>query len=379
VLRTFQRAVMPGLVFESLVIGGGYATGRELVEFFLRHGALAGLLGLIATLIAWSVVLAVTFEFARLTGSFNYRAFFVQLVGRAWIVYDLLYYSMLVLVLSVIGAACSSVFRDAFGLPGWLGAAVLMVCVAVLVYHGNVIVERVLSAWGIALYLLYGGMVIWCLTHFYGSIATNLRLPPTDATWIAGGIAYAGYNLAAAPAMLFCLRHATSRRDALTAGVAGGAFAIIPGILLYLCLVSFYPGITHAPVPAIAVLQRIDSPVFSLIFQVALFITLVKTGVGLLHALNERIAAAFAVRRSDMPRVLRPVAAVAILIFAIVIASRFGIIALVARGYGTITYGFLAIYVVPVLTIGLWRIWRGDSSGGSAASTASHSEAGGRL
>ena len=150
--------------------------------------------------------------------------------------------------------------------------------------------------------------------------------------------------------------------DALTAGLAGGAFAVIPGIFLYLSLTAFYPAITRAPVPAISVLQRIDSPTFSLIFQVALFVTFVKTGVGLLHALNERIASAFAARRAQMPRFLRPVAASAILGFAIFIADRFGIVALVAKGYGSITSGFLIIYVLPVLTIGSWRVWRAWSA-----------------
>jgi uncharacterized membrane protein YkvI len=31
----FRRYLLPGFVFESAVIAGGYATGRELVEFFL--------------------------------------------------------------------------------------------------------------------------------------------------------------------------------------------------------------------------------------------------------------------------------------------------------------------------------------------------------
>ena len=31
----FRRYLLPGFVFEAAVIGGGYATGRELVEFFL--------------------------------------------------------------------------------------------------------------------------------------------------------------------------------------------------------------------------------------------------------------------------------------------------------------------------------------------------------
>ena len=30
----FQRILLPGFVFKGVVIGGGYATGRELVEFF---------------------------------------------------------------------------------------------------------------------------------------------------------------------------------------------------------------------------------------------------------------------------------------------------------------------------------------------------------
>ena len=30
----FKKFILPGLIFQSLVIGGGYGTGRELVEFF---------------------------------------------------------------------------------------------------------------------------------------------------------------------------------------------------------------------------------------------------------------------------------------------------------------------------------------------------------
>jgi uncharacterized membrane protein YkvI len=32
----FQRFLPPGFAFKAVVIGGGYATGRELAEFFHR-------------------------------------------------------------------------------------------------------------------------------------------------------------------------------------------------------------------------------------------------------------------------------------------------------------------------------------------------------
>ena len=38
----FQKYLLPGFIFQSLIIGGGYGTGRELVEFFLTAGPVAG-------------------------------------------------------------------------------------------------------------------------------------------------------------------------------------------------------------------------------------------------------------------------------------------------------------------------------------------------
>jgi len=60
----FRRYLVPGLVFQSVVIAGGYGTGRELVEFFLTRGPLSGLLGIGVTALVWSTVSMVSFELA---------------------------------------------------------------------------------------------------------------------------------------------------------------------------------------------------------------------------------------------------------------------------------------------------------------------------
>jgi uncharacterized membrane protein YkvI len=39
----FKRWILPGLGVKAVVIGGGYATGRELAEFFLSRGPRGGL------------------------------------------------------------------------------------------------------------------------------------------------------------------------------------------------------------------------------------------------------------------------------------------------------------------------------------------------
>ncbi len=79
----FRRYLLPGFVFQSIIIAGGYGTGRELVEFFLRFGTLGGLLGmLLPAMVVVSITCAIAFELARLSGCYDYRSFLRQLLGR---------------------------------------------------------------------------------------------------------------------------------------------------------------------------------------------------------------------------------------------------------------------------------------------------------
>ncbi|MGA8204336.1 MAG: hypothetical protein WB812_07425, partial [Woeseiaceae bacterium] len=101
----FNRVILPGLLLQSIVVGGGYATGRELVEFFLSSGPLGGLSGMLVATILFSIASALCFEFARLTRSFNYRSFFGALLGPGWFLYEIAYAVLGLLVLAVIAAA----------------------------------------------------------------------------------------------------------------------------------------------------------------------------------------------------------------------------------------------------------------------------------
>ena len=41
--RFFRVYIVPGAVFQSIMVGGGYGTGREIVEYFTSYGATGGL------------------------------------------------------------------------------------------------------------------------------------------------------------------------------------------------------------------------------------------------------------------------------------------------------------------------------------------------
>ena len=74
-MTNWRAYIIPGLIFQSVLVGGGYATGRELVEFFMPSGAWGGVFGLCMAGIMFALILGVAYEFARITKSYDYRTF----------------------------------------------------------------------------------------------------------------------------------------------------------------------------------------------------------------------------------------------------------------------------------------------------------------
>ncbi|HIB09846.1 MAG TPA: hypothetical protein EYO20_08420 [Gemmatimonadetes bacterium] len=352
----FRRYFLPGLICQSIVIGGGYGTGRELVEFFLvkSQGPLGGLLAIGVTTAIFSTVSMVTFELARVWGAFDYRHFFQRLLGPGWRIFEGCYLGLLLIILAVAAAAAGSIAEETFGLDYWIGVGIVMLAVGGLVFGGNKSIERFFSAWSILLYGLYVVFFLWCLKSFGPLISENLTAEPIGTSWLVAGVSYAGYNLTA-PFVLATLRLHQTRREAFIAGALTGPLVMIPGLLFFLATVGQYPQIMDAVVPANDLLEILGSRGFQIGFQVVLFGTLVETGAGMIHAFNERISGLKADEDKQLPAWVRPAVAIGLLTIATFV-SQYGLIDLIAKGYGTLTWGFIIVYVIPVLTVGVWKL-----------------------
>jgi uncharacterized membrane protein YkvI len=49
---------------------------------------------------------------------------------------------------------------------------------------------------------------------------------------------------------------------------------------------------------------------------------------------------------------------------AIFLADRFGLVTLIARGYRALGYILIAVYVLPLMTYGVWRLMRREPRAG---------------
>jgi uncharacterized membrane protein YkvI len=353
----FQRLILPGFALKAVVIGGGYATGRELAAFFLASGPRGGLYGMLLSMVIWSVVCALTFLFALQTRSLDYRTFFRHLLGRMWPAFEVSLALALVVILAVYAAAAGAIGEALLGLPPLVGSVLLVLGIALIAAFGNEGVERLFKYVTYFLYLTYGSFVVLSLTHFGARIITAFDAHTPTTGWATGGLMYAGYNILGAVLILPVVRHMTDRRDALIAGLLAGPMAMLPGILFFICMVAFYPQVTDAPLPSDYLLGQLNIPMFRTLFQVMIFAALLESATGGIHAINERVAHAwYEARGQALSRMARLGVACGVLVVAVFVATRFGLVALIASGYRWLAFAILAIYVLPLATVGLWRI-----------------------
>jgi len=362
----FKRLFLPGFAFKAVVIGGGYATGRELAEYFLPSGPWGGLLGMLLAMMLWRVICTVTFLFARLTRSHDYGAFFRNLLGPGWFLFDLAYACAVLAGLSVFGAAAGAIVAAVFGWPAIAGTLGLVAGIATVAAFGSDSVERLFKYVTYFLYGVYAMFFVLVFAKSFGNIEASFAAHYPMPHWAIGGATYAAYNAVCAVVILPVLRHSRSNKDAVIAGLLAGPLGMLPAVLFFICMAAFYPAIGAATLPSDYMLTRLDAPVFHFIFQLMILAALLESGTGVVHAINERVAGILRARGRVLSMPTRLAISGGMLVISIFVAARFGLVTLIARGYRALAYAFIAVYVVPLLTYGLWSIIRNQRAANEA-------------
>lgn len=360
----FSRLLLPAIIFQSVLIGGGYASGREIVEFGAKFGAL-GVWTVVAIFLGFGLVSMVAFEFARVFRSYDYRTFMRNLIGQGWILFDVLFIVMAVLVIAIVSSAAGEIATSTLGLPYALGVGVVIALVGLVEFFGRRVSETVMT---IGTVVLYVGFLLFGLTVLSGRWGVVQDVfARGDASFVPGatagaalfsGLLYVGYNLVVLPSAFFSLDNQRTRADAVGAGLLTGLMSTLPFILTYLAVLAFYPNedVLNAPVPWLVMLEQIGAGGIGWIYTVVVFFTLVETGIGLMHAILGRINSALGeLGRGALGGRERALITVGVLIAA-ALMSRFGLIALVAQGYTAMAYSFLILFALPLLTLGIYKI-----------------------
>lgn len=233
----------------------------------------------------------------------------------------------------------------------------MLASIGFLTFKGAGLLEKFLSGWSIFIYLVYGLFLAAAIWKFGPEIKNHLSAGQILPGWGLGGFKYALYNMGVIPSVLFCLGQIETRKEAILSGFLASLIGILPGFLFFIAVLGSYPTIIAEEAPAFFVLQKLHLPALLVAYLVMLFGTLIQTGTGFIHAFNQRLEATLKARGKKLLPWHRPAVALTLLLVSVGVAG-FGLINLVAKGYGSISWGIFLSYFVPLMTIGVYKIIR---------------------
>ena len=354
------RAVLiPAAVFQTVIFGGAYGSGREIAEFVSHRGPVGGLLELLLITLVFATVLILCFELARVLRTYDYRSFFHELLGRGWIAYEIMFIVAVPLVFAVNGAAAGEILTDQLGAPDFAGVIAVFMAVVALNYFGRNALQGSMLISMAALLVILG---IVCAVTFearWDSIAATFSTSNESREWSVSGFKYALYNVAVIPIILYSARDLTTRTESIVSGMVGAIAGVFPALVFHLVFMAAYPAILDVPLPVYQLIGELASPFLFHTYILVLFLMIVLTVAGLLQGLIERLDV-WHLEIFDAPVSAAGHALIAAMAMIIsLMLSRIGITALIANGYSALAWIYLFIFVIPLFVAGPRLIRRG--------------------
>ena len=131
---------------------------------------------------------------------------------------------------------------------------------------------------------------------------------------------------------------------------------MLPGVVFFIAMVGYQDQIANVALPSAFLLGKLGDPWFAWAFQLAVLLDARRHRRG--DPARDQRARREGLRGAQSPdaRAMRPAIAITVMLIAVYAAGAIGLINLIAKGYGYLTYAFIALLILPVLTVGIVRI-----------------------
>ncbi len=275
------------------VVGAGFASGQEVLQFFTAYG----LWGLLGMLISSLLFFFIGYSILMLGRSLNAHSHLQvvrftngSLLGSLIdIVITLFMFGGLAAMLAGAGAIVKEQFALA---PVWgvLAMALVTFVTVVTGTHGVVnaisfVVPFLLVS---VLYISVWNLLNNPVTH--AEIETAAALPGATPSWLLSAVNYASYNIVISIGILTPMGAATTSKRTLFWGALLGSLGLsISLAAIYFGMLTDITAVRFMEVPMIEIARRI-SPAVQTVFALVLFSEVYTTAVGNLFGLVQRIS-----------------------------------------------------------------------------------------
>lgn len=342
-----KKSLQIGGAFVGLIVGAGFASGQEIMQYFTSFG-LMGLIGGVIATIAFAFLGMTLAQLGSNLQTTSHKGVIYYIGGRyIGAVLDFLITFFLFGVAVVMFAGAGSTFNQMFGIDPMIGSIIMVVLtIATLLLNVKNILNLIAVITPYLMIIIFIILIYSLFTMDISFTAANTlaeNQASAASNWFMGALLYVSYNIAAGAALLIVMGGTV--KDSKVAGTGGILGGIMLGVLIILINLTMFVKIDVVggmDMPTLELAKQIH-PAVGVLMGIALLGMMYNTAVGMFYSFTVRFVA-------PDHKVFKPtVAFVGVLGF---VASLVGFTTLVGKVYSTMGYlGFALIITIVIAWI----------------------------
>ncbi|MCQ9288902.1 hypothetical protein NQ035_08475 [Staphylococcus gallinarum] len=285
-----KEAVKIGFAYVGIVVGAGFSTGQEVMQFFTSYG----LWSYIGVILSGLILGFIGRQVAKIGSAFdaqNHESTLDYLFSDVFskiIDYLLIFFLFGISVTMIAGAG--STFQESFGVPTWLGALIMVIAIYITLLMDF---NKIVRALGVVTPFLIVFVVIIAIYYlFNGSVALNEvnSTVPKTSLWkaIIFGINYGGLAFAVGFSTIVAIGGDASKRKVAGSGALfGGVIYTVLLALINFALQAEYPKIKSASIPTLTLANDIH-PWIGFALSIIMLAVMYNTILGLMYSFAAR-------------------------------------------------------------------------------------------
>lgn len=367
-MKLINKNMMPvtigvAFVWFTTQFGGGFASGAQLVQYFVGYGIIALITAVavqgISAFFQWYAL-----RFAYRHKTFDYRSYNDKLYGKFSPIfsnlYEIVYIMVLCLAPSVAFATGGSTLESLTGLPYIVCTLIIGVFIFVIAVFGTDVVRKAAST--LSVIIIIGLLVVYIpnIIARWGDISTNMgtlaKQPLNLGPALWSMVLYFAFQLASVGLLVQHAEAYTDEKDAKKSMIYG---FLVNGVIILIATVGIMaiatsPDLAKDSLPTLTLVKGgVGAPVLAPIISILIILGAVSTAVNMIAGATNRITAKFekkeAVEKANgKPTPMTIIATLACVIVTFGIA-QFGLLPLVKKGYGYLGYVTIAVVVIPMI------------------------------
>lgn len=344
-----KKILTMGSAFIGIIVGAGFASGQEILQYFTSFGYKGTIAAFVATVLFAYLGMTLTRLGSRMQTT-SHKDVIYKISGRyLGMVVDAIIVFTLFGVGVVMIAGAGSILHQQFNVAPFIGNLIMTILILLTVMLN---VEKVIQIIGSITPFLILAIVFVCI---YCIITMDMPFSELDpiakehpsalSHWLVSAINYVSFNIAVGASMTLVMGGAEKNEKVASLGGLVGGIGI--GVLILLSHFAIFSKIDQVGSYDMPTLKIVDdiSPFLGIIMALVLFGMIFNTAVSMFYA--------FVARFNDMNTKRSNTFLVITMVIAFS-ASFVGFTNLVAKFYPII--GFLGLFLVLALIVAPFRI-----------------------